>query len=310
VAYSFKRDDASVEKGVKRIALDQAQKAIDEIDDTELERAKTVHQVRKRMKKIRGLLRLVRPSFGDYSRENAFYRDTARELSDVRDAAALVETFDDLKQRFGPSGEMKPYATLRQRLLGRARRVRNEIDVNERLSTARARLAEGRDRIKGWHLSDTGFDALEGGLKRAVKGARKGMADSLKNPTDEGVHEWRKRVKDHWYHTRLLCPIWPEAMAAHESDAKILSDLLGDDHNLSVLRETLRAESDKLGKDIDLDQFGALLERRQTELRAQAQAVGRRLLAEKPSALVTRWRSYWEAWREDEDVRHLAVAAE
>ena len=47
----------------------------------------TVHDVRKRCKKVRGLLRLVRPGLGpDYRRANADVRDAARELSSLRDA--------------------------------------------------------------------------------------------------------------------------------------------------------------------------------------------------------------------------------
>ena len=64
--------DESVEEAVQRIVREQIDKAIDEINDRELDRHETVHQVRKRCKKIRGLIRLVRPQLEDtYDRENA-----------------------------------------------------------------------------------------------------------------------------------------------------------------------------------------------------------------------------------------------
>src|ERR1041384_5148276 len=56
------------------------------------------HDARKRTKKLRALLRLVRPELGDdvYRRENRALRDASRRLSGVRDAWVLVEALDDL----------------------------------------------------------------------------------------------------------------------------------------------------------------------------------------------------------------------
>lgn len=52
----------SIEKGIKRIAHEQLDSAIDELTDDKLDPHDVVHQVRKRCKKLRGLLRLVRLS--------------------------------------------------------------------------------------------------------------------------------------------------------------------------------------------------------------------------------------------------------
>lgn len=63
MAYALAQDDDTVEAGMRRIAAEQIERAIAEIDDTGLDRHETVHQVRKRCKKVRGLVRLVRPAF-------------------------------------------------------------------------------------------------------------------------------------------------------------------------------------------------------------------------------------------------------
>jgi CHAD domain-containing protein len=75
----------SLADGMPRIVREQLDRAIAELtgDDTDLPEA--VHQVRKRCKKIRGLLRLFRGSFSaSYSQENAWFRDLARRLSRAR----------------------------------------------------------------------------------------------------------------------------------------------------------------------------------------------------------------------------------
>ena len=45
------------------------------------------------------------------------------------------------------------------------------------------------------------------------------MDAAAKDPTADNFHEWRKRVKDHWYHSRLLWPVWQKPMKAFTSDA-------------------------------------------------------------------------------------------
>ena len=87
----------SINEEIQRIAEEQLEKAVAEIQDGELDRHEAVHQVRKRFKKIRGLIRLVRPAFEKtYQRENAMFRDAGREISAVRDAQSLIEAFDRL----------------------------------------------------------------------------------------------------------------------------------------------------------------------------------------------------------------------
>ncbi len=66
----------SVAQGVKRIAQEQLSSAVAEIQNEELDRHEAVHQIRKRFKKIRGLIRLVRPVFQKtYQKENVIFRD-------------------------------------------------------------------------------------------------------------------------------------------------------------------------------------------------------------------------------------------
>src|SRR5216683_2066314 len=59
---------------------------------------KRVHDVRKRIKETRALLRLVRPELGSqFDVENTWYRDAGRELSASRDSAALVGAIEKLR---------------------------------------------------------------------------------------------------------------------------------------------------------------------------------------------------------------------
>ncbi len=80
MAYRFEQGAGSVEANLRKIAASQINRAIAEIDDPDLEPHKTVHQVRKRCKKLRGLVRLVRDAFDAYKVENVSFRDAAAQL--------------------------------------------------------------------------------------------------------------------------------------------------------------------------------------------------------------------------------------
>jgi CHAD domain-containing protein len=291
--------DESVAEAVERIAREQIDNAIDEINDEELERHEVVHQVRKRCKKIRGLIRLVRPQFGDtYGRENAWYRDSARRLSDVRDAQSIIETFDELLDHFQDQIDREAFSPIRQQLMDRRKKVvEDEVDLCERLDAFLERMHEGRERVAAWRLGEKGFNAVQGGLIKTYGRGCTAMTEAYQNPSTETFHEWRKRVKYHGYHMRLLRPIWPGPMQARCEEADVLSDYLGDDHDLSVLRETLLERPDDFGGEETIQALLGLTTQRQVKLRARAKRLGARLYAEPPKRFAKRLRGYWNAWR-------------
>jgi hypothetical protein len=57
-------------------------------------------------------------------------------------------------------------------------------------------------------------------FKRSYRRGRKAFDSGREQPDEQRFHEWRKRVKDYWYHTRLLHRIWPALMTARASELK------------------------------------------------------------------------------------------
>lgn len=98
MAYRVKREQTVKAAGIVNIAKSQLDKAMEEIDDEELDRHEAVHQVRQHCKKLRGLIRPIRPAFSDYRKEDVFFRDAAGELSSVCDTQSVIECFDDLAE--------------------------------------------------------------------------------------------------------------------------------------------------------------------------------------------------------------------
>ncbi len=297
MAYRLKRKK-TVKAGVVKIATSQIDTAIEEIDDEEIDRHEVVHQVRKRCKKLRGLIRLIRPSFPDYQKENAFFRDAAGELSSARDAQSVIECFDDLVGYYKNRTDVARFEPIHRQLIDRrAERADKAGELEDKLKTFRARMVEARDRVKTWKINDEGFDAVADGFMKTYQRGRKAFAKAYEKPSAENFHEWRKRVKYHWYHCRMLREIWPEMLKVHRTTADDLADLLGDDHDLAVLKETLEKESQRFGDGEDLERIVALIDDRRAELQFQAQFLGERLYAEKKKHIAGRFGSYWLSWR-------------
>jgi CHAD domain-containing protein len=115
--------DESAPDGIRRIARAQIDLAHEQLTGRgERDIGKAVHEARKTFKRVRALLRLARDELGDevYRRENAVFRDAGRGLSGVRDAAVLVETLDDIRERYGDELPDGAFAGLRDALAAEA----------------------------------------------------------------------------------------------------------------------------------------------------------------------------------------------
>ncbi len=176
-----------------------------------------------------------------YRRENRFLRDTARLISDARDADVMLQTLDGLSERFVGRLPERSFRELRDRLAEEADRSQGQSrastadDVVDALEAATAR-------VRDWPVDRCGKNALNAGAMRAYDRGRVAYATVVRGDSSvERLHEWRKRVKDLWYHQRLLRDAWPAVLKAHAAAAHRLADVLGDDHDLAVLAETLVA---------------------------------------------------------------------
>ncbi|QIQ85622.1 CHAD domain-containing protein [Erythrobacter sp.] len=299
MTYSLDRP-SGVERQLRAIADYQLGAALDELERSGTEREKIVHDVRLRCKKLRGLIRLVRPAFADYKAENAAFRAVAHLFEDLRDAKVMQDTYDLLIGAFEDQVDRTAFASVRREMTSRRKAVLARADWDALRGEARARLEEARRRAAGWRLEEQGWEALEGGLAKTHSRAVEAMDEAVKAPTGPRLHEWRKRAKYHWYHTRLLKHSFPDTLKPRARAIKQLSDLLGDHHDIHVFVETLEGEPGAFGEAETIALLRAMAERRSAALETEARALGEKVLAESTDALVDRIGSYWHAWEAEE----------
>ncbi len=298
-ARNFRFDPgAPVPDEVRRVARGRIDHALDELrGESHSTREEAVHEARKDMKKLRALLRLVRGELGDrvYRAENTCFRDTARELSGVRDADVMLATLGDLEERYGEL----PGAASRLRPALVAHRFRTSAgSLKPAAEAAIDTLGEARGRVADWPLDTDGFEAFEEGLGRIYRQGRRDLRAARKAPSAERMHEWRKRTKDLWYHLQLLEDTWKPVIGALTDEAHELSDRLGDEHDLTVLKAWAHRHASALnGAEPVLRGFDVILDTRRRELQQEAFEYGARIYADKPSVFVGRLEGWWEVAR-------------
>lgn len=287
---------------VRRVAAERLDGAIEclaraLVDPGQNDLEVAVHEARKRCKWSRGLARLVQPSLGDdFRRFDRTVRDAANQLSVLRDADALVATFDALVAT-APGDPV----------LGAARRRQAEISAeaaraavasgDERIATALTMLAEARDASSRWRIrrpSDTIEDALEATYRRGRSALRRVRATA----TDQEIHEWRKVVKYLWYQVQLLRDAAPSVLCPLADELDELAEALGNDHDVAVLVEYLDARPSDYGTPSDVAHIRELARRRQDELRTVAVRAGATIYAEPPKAFARRIARYWKLTRD------------
>ena len=287
--FRFKPSDETVEAGFRRIACEALDGALDLVHAGSQPPERTVHEVRRTCKAMRGLLRLVRPAFPAYRTENNAFRDLAASFSRARDSKVLVQTLDSLLE--GQKDE-PAFAALRARWIAEGEAAGEESAAQ--LEACVAPLLAARVRAQTWMLTAHGEQALLPGLRKTYRRARhakRALEASDDTPAAAlASHEWRKQVKYHWQHMRLMRSLVPAMSKARVAKIERLGELLGDRHDIDVLLARLGSDAAHISDPQAASHLAALAHKRAAALMRKAERRGEALFADKPSAFEARWR--------------------
>lgn len=261
-----------------------------------------IHESRKAFKRIRAHLRLVRKPLGpDYPMANRMLRDCGRALSRVRDREVLIGTLDGLRD--GSESEAvadELAAPVIAELLLRFEAAR-QADLREGRTFAEILLLLERLRelAPGWELRQTPPMLFRAGLHRNYRRAHRAFAIAYYEDTAASFHELRKRVKYLKYQARILAPASPAEIGAVADRADRLGELLGDDHDLSVLRVELTTIPEQVLGPQGAATLDAAAVQRSRRLRERARPLAARLVGEQPGAFAERIAIQYRAWMEE-----------
>jgi CHAD domain-containing protein len=253
-----------------------------------------VHSARKCLKRLRALLALVRPGLPDPVFDNLTdrLRIIAQGLAPARDAHALIDAIDKLASRDAADPATTPTQSLRAWLTRRRDQAERNLEGTAVSEAVRA-LSGLNAALAGLAIYPDDFQVVAEGLRLRYKSARRAFAEAYATGHDEDFHQWRKGVQHHWRHMQLLAPSWPAVLGERVTEARALSQLLGDDHDIALLSRLISTPTMVFGTPDDTESFLLRCRKRQKALRREAKDRGERLFAERPRDFVAKVEEHW-----------------
>ena len=292
----------SISINIHRILLDQFHSIIMQSEMSQEEVHKSIHESRKSMKRIRAVLRMIRDEIGysSYYRENTFYRDLSRKLSEIRNFEVLSGSIKNLQEDLSNTIPADVFALLEEEL-GRQRNMvmGGQAGLSQLLKEIAGKVEIARDRIYDFPIRHNDFRAFEGGLFRMYSQGKRYLRKVKKNPSPIQLHDLRKRMKYFGYQVEILQPIFPGPMRAYASTLETVAENLGIYHDLQVLQEFL-SESNIIP---DYKVNEALQEAclaKKSMLLYNIWPMADIAYSEKPAAMVNRLASYWRVYAHSE----------
>lgn len=246
-----------------------------------------VHEARKHIKRARAMLRLMRPAIGrsSYEHEDETLRAAARELNAHRDADVLLRGCDRIGRHMMRSSPKADVAPLRA-TLARARKAVRHPSESRAIPRARVLLRQCQSRGRYWDVADE-WSLLAKGLKTTYRKGRTALHAVRHAATAEHLHAWRKQAKYTWHQLEAIRGMAPERIDRMTRRFRRLSDYLGDDHDLAILRVRARDRSAGLDKSSSRALVDTI-DRRRGRLQAQALDLGQRLYRDSPREFMAR----------------------
>jgi CHAD domain-containing protein len=266
-----------VDAETRRLARDGAARVLAAIEGAahEKQSERLVHDARRTLKRLRALLRLVS---ADRSATHLL-RDAARPLGSARDAAVMSRTFDAI------AGDDASASRVRTALAKRRKAAKHEDDGRTEASASVRAFIESIDQ---WELG-AGWDGIEPGLRRAYRDGRRALRRAREHDDAEALHTLRKRCKDLQYQLGLLRDVWSPVVGAYGDAARDLGQLLGDDHDLVVLRDELARRT------ADQQPWLDRIDDKRRALRAKIFPLAECIYVDSTSTFVERFETWWRA---------------
>jgi len=293
------RVDESVRDGLARISGELIERALARIESAGADRSEDLHQVRVTLKRLRALLRLVRPVVSERfcDRENRRLKGMADRLAFFRDTSVSGQTLATLAKS-GADRSESAFDRVLARFAEHAPEPSRFRASRERVLKHAAKcLAEAKQSFENMLIPAEDWQALGPGLQQVYGRARNRMLRALTYQSPEAFHEWRKQVKYLYYQLRMLESISPRRLEMRVGRLRKLEDRLGKDHDLAVLEKLLCDGRQQYGGKRAVKRVVSCLVRQSRKLRRESEALGKELFREKPRKFADRLGKHWSLWR-------------
>ncbi len=299
MAYRF-NGDRSLRHSVRRIARELLVECRGELPlARQRPTDEAIHRLRRKLRKLRALLRLIRPVISDdaYCNENRCFQFAGRRLASVRDAAVRQQMLHDLIGSVElPASERLELDALLQSwdnqknagyesLIGEAAFV----EIDQLLVASQARVRE-------WSSVPDRWRTIGRGLKATFTRARSRRSAVAESPTIPAIHNWRKEMRCLHLQLQLIQFLDPAIVKRLAAKADQINKQLGAARDFSLLQSAIFDAgelSPSLRERLDLAIRAEVARSLQT-----ACELGDRFLAPTPARFCRDLKSLWTARRQ------------
>ena len=269
-------EDAAV--GLKRILMAEIAGIRDRVGDAGADRTATVHFARRRLKRVKSLLLALEPVAGAENRTRVrLARDVGRLLAGARDADVMLSTAEKLTRK-ADAREAEALATL---IAGLARIAEAAHAATIPLEEVAAKLRRLEADAASLPAQFDGEGLVRDALALAYRDGRRHWHAVDDGAAPEVWHEWRKHVKHRYHLTMVLIGRYPLATRTVAEDLDRLAELIGRDHDLSMLEDRLDADPALAGGSKPAHRIRDLIRSRRRKLRKRAIELGEELYGER-----------------------------
>jgi hypothetical protein len=282
----------STSDAIRRLATEEVDGALEWLGGADRPFDVRIHETRKHLKRLRALLVLAAAAIVPEAQreEMRAARAAAAALAEIRGKAALRIAFDDLNQR-NPSLFAPDALAHVHRALGAG--TGPASDPEAPVAEAMAILTRAQARVNKLQLVPdlSGWNCLEPGFRDTYRRARRAYLRAREAPSPARLHAFRTPQKRHFYQVELLERAWEAPLRAQRQELSRLGDLLGEHHDLSLLRGELAGPE----LETEWEALREPLERRLAKLERAAFELAAHAFAEKPGAITRRFGAYFRA---------------
>src|SRR5436305_5019034 len=279
---------------LQRICRKQVEGALEIVRGEKEPNDTPVHETRKHLKKARAALQMVSGEIGGprFKKQDHWFRDIARLISDVRDAEVRLQTVRQL-QEITRRTSQKTFCKTEELLLAELEHFIAAFAGWQK--QAAPQLEKLQEEIEAWPVENLDCKNIRCAVQRAYKAARHALVCAKGKRTPANFHEFRSEAKRLLYQLRILRPINPLVIGALIDGLDSVADVFGRSHDLYFLGERLRCDGAQ-PPPRETRELVAVIEASQVELQDRGIHLAERFFEERPRDFGHRLGTWLQQW--------------
>lgn len=289
-------ETADIPKEIIRISSVIIDETIFELKQKETDNDSLVHDLRKNVKNLRALLKLLRKETGAefFKKNNFVLRDLNSRSTAIRNYSALIILIQMISEQNEATAFLEPLNLLLLRLQSDFKEVQRVTTYDTLFKYNQTQLEKYKSELNNLEINESRFASIKAGITRVYSDGIGSFEIAIENPQEKTLHEWRKNVKDLYYCSLTLTPIWKPVLKSFTKELKVLSEILGDLHDFYELTHYIQSLIDN---PYDFSNIFSLIENNQTHLMDNSFQLGKKIFAESGEQFSERIKAYYKSFK-------------